>query len=214
MLPFTAEVLSSVLEQYNRAIWPAQIIATGLGLAAVVSTLRPFPDSGRLIGAALAAAWAWIGVVYYLMHMATIDFTAPALGVFFVIQGALLAWTGALRGRLAWRFRADAFGWTGIGLVVLAMAATPLIAWLAGHGWPRAPMVGVAPCPTAIFTIGMLLLVDGRTPLHLVAIPVLGSLYCGTVAWLLNLPEDLAVPLAGVGGLGLILWKNRQSAKT
>ena len=214
MLPFTAEVLSSVLEQYNRAIWPAQIIATGLGLAAVVSTLRPFPGSGRLIGAALAAAWAWIGVVYYLMHMATIDFTAPALGVFFVIQGALLAWTGALRGRLAWRFRADAFGWTGIGLVVLAMAATPLIAWLAGHGWPRAPMVGVAPCPTAIFTIGMLLLVDGRTPLHLVAIPVLGSLYCGTVAWLLNLPEDLAVALAGVGGLGLILWKNRQSAKT
>ncbi len=214
MLPFTAEVLYSVLEQYNRAIWPAQIIATGLGLAAVVSALRPFPGSGRLIGALLAAAWAWIGAAYHLMHAAAIDFAAPALGVFFVIQGALLAWTGALRGRLAWRFRADAFGWTGIGLVVLAMAAYPLIAWLAGHGWPRAPMFGVAPCPTAIFTIGMLLLVDGRTPLHLVAIPVLGSLYCGTAAWLLNLHEDLALALAGVGGLGLILWKNRQSAKT
>ncbi len=210
MLPYTAEVLYSVLEQYNRAIWPAQIVATGLGLAAVVSVLRPFPGSGRLIAAALAAAWAWIGVAYHLMHMAAIDFAAPALGVLFVIQGALLAWTGALRGRLAWRFRADAFGWTGIGLVVLAMAAYPLIAWLAGHGWPRAPMVGVAPCPTAIFTIGILLLVDGRTPLHLVAIPVLGALYCGATAWLLNLPEDLAVPLAGVGGLGLILWKNRR----
>ncbi len=48
MLPFTAEVLYSVLEQYNRAIWPAQIVAAGLGLAAVVSVLRPFPGSGRL----------------------------------------------------------------------------------------------------------------------------------------------------------------------
>ncbi len=214
MLPYTAEVLYSVLEQYNRAIWPAQIVAAGLGLAAVVSTLRPFPGSGRLVGALLAAAWAWIGVAYYLMHMAAIDFTAPALGVLFIIQGALLAWTGTLRGRLAWGFRADAFGWTGLGLVVFAMAAYPLMAWLAGHGWPRAPMFGVAPCPTAVFTIGMLLLAHGRTPLHLVAIPVLGSLYCGTAAWLLKLPEDLAVPLAGVGGLGLILWKNRQSAKT
>ncbi len=209
MLPFTAEVLLSVLEQYNRAIWPAQIVATGLGLAAVVSVLRPFPGGGRLVGAALAAAWVWIGVAYYLTHMAAIDFTAPALGVLFVIQGALLAWTGALRGRLALGFRADAFGWTGIGLVVFAMAAYPLMA----HGWPRAPMVGVAPCPTVIFTIGMLLLVSGRTPLYLVAIPVLGALYCGATAWLLNLPEDLAVPLAGVGGLGLILWKNRRRSQ-
>ncbi len=93
------------------------------------------------------------------------------------------------------------------------MAATPILTWLAGHGWPRTPLSGVAPCPTAIFTIGILLLADRRTPLHLVAIPLLAALYCGTTAWLLNLPEDLAVPLAGVGGLGLILWKNRQSAQ-
>ncbi len=221
MLPFTAEVFFSVFEQYNRAIWPAQIIAYGLGLAAVLLTLRPVPGGDRFTGAILAAAWAWIGGVYYLMHLDTIDFAAPVFGALFVIQAFLLAWTGAVRGRLAFRarspkrcsvgdVRAEAFGWIGLGLMVYAMAPYPVIGWLAGHGWPSAPLFGVAPCPTTIFTIGLLLLTEGRTPLHLVVIPVLVSLYCGMAAWLLNLPEDLALPLAGVGGLGLMLWRNRR----
>jgi len=209
MLPFTADVLYAVLEQYNRAVWPAQIVAVGLGLAAVALAIRPVAGGGRVVGAILAAAWAWIGLTYYLVHMAAIDFAAPVLGVVFVLQGVLLAWTGALRGRLGVRFRADAFGWAGMGLALYAVAVQPLVVRLAGHGWPQAPLFGVAPCPTAIFTLGVLLWADGRTPLHLVAIPVLATLYCGAVAWLLDLPEELALPLAGLGGLSLILVKSR-----
>ena len=75
-----------------------------------------------------------------------------------------------------------------------------------------APLFGVAPGPTTIFTIGMLLLVSGRTPLHLALIPLLWSLIGGATAWLLGAPEGLALPLAGVGGVALILWKNRQQS--
>ncbi len=56
----------------------------------------------------------------------------------------------------------------------------------------------------------MLLLTEGRTPLRLALIPVLWSLIGGATAWLLGVPEGLALPLAGVGGIALILWKNRQ----
>ncbi len=214
MLPYTAETFFSVLEQYNRAIWPAHVFAYGLGLAAVVLALRPVPGSGRLIGVLLAAAWAWIGVVYHVMHLATISFAAPAFGALFVIQALLFGWTGAIRGKVAFRFRAGPFGWTGLGLAIFAVALYPLIAWLAGHGWPSAPMFGVAPGPTTIFTLGLMLLTEGRTPLHLVVIPVLWSLIGGAAAWLLNAPEDFALPLAGVGGLCLILWKNQQQARS
>jgi len=65
---------------------------------------------------------------------------------------------------------------------------------------------------TVAHTLGVLLLTEGRTPLRLVLIPVLWSLVGGTAAWLLSVPEDLALPLAGLGGLGLILWKNRRLA--
>ena len=212
MLPFTAEVFFSVFEQYNRAIWPAQIVAYGLGILAVLLTLRPVRGGDRVIGAVLAAAWAWIGVVYHLGHSATIDVAAPAFGALFIAQALLFAWSGAIGGKIAFRFRADIFGWTGLGFVFFAMAVYPLIGWLAGHGWPRAPLFGVAPGPTTIFTMGVLLLTEGRTPLRPVAIPVLWSLVGGTAAWLLEVPEDLALPLAGLGGLGLILWKNRRLA--
>ncbi len=212
MLPFTVDVFFSVFEQYNRAIWPAQILAYGLGLAAVLLTLRPVPGGGRLILAVLATAWAWMGVVYHLQHFATINFVAPAFGVLFVIQALLFFWS-AIRGKVTCRFRGDPFGWTGLGFVVFAMALYPLIAWRAGHGWPSAPMFGVAPCPTTIFTLGLLLLTEGRTPLHLVVIPVLWSLIGGAMAWLLYVPENFALPLAGVGGLFLVLWKNRRQTR-
>ncbi len=213
MLPFTADVFYSVVEQYNRAVWPAHVVAYGLGLAALALALRPVAPAARLIGAILAAAWAWIGVVYHGLHLAAIDFAAPAYGALFVVEALLLGWTAAVRGKLAFRFRAGAVGWTGLGLAILALALYPLIGWLAGHGWPGAPVVGLAPGPTAIFTIGLLLLAEGRTPVHLVAIPVLWSLMGGAAAWVLGVPEGAVLPLAGVGGASLIVWKNRRQTR-
>jgi hypothetical protein len=74
-------------------------------------------------------------------------------------------------------------------------------------------MFGVAPCPTTIFTMGLLLLTEGRTPPHLAIIPVLWALVGGSAVWLLGVPEDLALPIAGLSGLGLILWKNRAAPR-
>lgn len=211
MLSFSPEVFFSLFEQYNRAIAPAPVAAYGLGLAVVFLCLMPVPNGGRIVAAILGALWAWNGIAYHLMHFAEINFMAPVFAAFFLAQGLLFAWTGAFKGKIAFSFRPDSVGWIGLGLAVFAMAVYPLLGWLANHGWPRAAMFGVAPCPTTIFTMGLLLMIEGRTPLHLVAIPVLWSLVGGTAVWLLAVPEDLALPLAGLGGLGLVLWKNRRA---
>ena len=210
MISFSPEAFFSLFEQYNRALGPAPIVAYALGLGAVILCLRPIPEGGRIVAAILGLMWAWNGVAYHLAHLATIDFMAPAFALFFVVQASLFAWTGVARGRIRFGFRPDVFGWTGLGLAVFAMAGYPLLAWLAGHGWPRAAMFGIAPAPTAIFTLGLLLTIEGRTPLHLLAIPVLWSLVGGTAAWLLAIPEDLALPLAGLGALGLAVCKNQR----
>jgi hypothetical protein len=213
MLPFTTEVFFRLFEHYNAAIWPAQVVADVLGALAVMLTLRPIRGGGRIIAAALAGSWLWIGVVYHIAYFATINWAAWAFGALFVVQGLLFAWTGAVRGRLRFRFGPIPFHWAGLGFVGFAMAAYPLLGWLAGHGWPRAAVFGVAPCPTTIFTLGMLLLAERWAPLHLAVLPVLWSLVGGTAAWLLAVPEDLSLPLAGVSGLSLIVWKNRTSGR-
>ena len=210
MLPFTSEVFFSHLEHYNRAVWPLPILAAALGLAAIVLILRPLGGSSRAIGALLATAWLWTGLGYHFVHLAAIDFVAPLYGAFFVLQGLLLAWTGAVRGGLVFRFRADLFGWSGLALALAALIAWPLADWLTGHGWRGARLVGVAPGPTAAFTLGLLLLTEGRTPLRLAMIPLLWTLVAGATGWILTNSRDLALPAAGLGAFCLMVWKNRQ----
>ncbi len=210
MLPFGPDAFFALFEQYNRAIWPAQIVAYVLALAALALAARPAAWSGRAVAAILALAWAWNGAVYHMTYFVTINFWADIFGLFFIAQALLLLWTGVVRSRLDFRIGSNAASWIGVGLAVFAMIVYPAIGWALGHVWPRAPMFGVAPCPTTIFTMGMLLLVAGRTPLYLVVIPVLWSLIGGTAAWFLGVTEDFALPIAGLGGLALIIAKNRR----
>lgn len=51
-----------------------------------------------------------------------------------------------------------------LALVAYAMVIHPVIGILVGHTWPAMPMLGIAPCPTTIFTIGLLLLLIGLAP--------------------------------------------------
>jgi hypothetical protein len=211
MLPFTVDVLFSSFEAYNRALWPLPIPAVGIALAVILLTLRPMRGGDRAIGALVALAWLWIGVGYHFLHFAAIDFAAPVYGAFFVLQGLLFAWTAVVR-RLAFRFGADLFGWAGLVLTVAATLAWPL-ADSSGHGWQSARVAGLAPGPTAAFTLGLLLLTAGRAPLHLAVIPLLWTLVAGATAWVLTIPQDLALPVAGLGAFGLILWKNRRQTR-
>ena len=136
---------------------------------------------------------------------------APVYGLPFVLQGLLLAWTGVVRGGLAFRFAGELFGWCGLALVVAATIAWPLADGLFGNGWASARVVGLAPSPTAIFSLGLLLLAVGRAPLHLAIIPLLWTVIAGARAWILGIPQDLALPVAGIGAVTLILWKNRRA---
>jgi hypothetical protein len=208
-LPFTPDVFLFLFETYNRAIWPAQLVAYALGVAALLLALRPLEAGGRLVFAILAIFWLWNGIAYHWLHFLEINFAAAGFGALFVLEGALLAAT-ALAGRRRVRFQRDVFGWSGLSLALFALLVYPWLGWLAGHGWPRAAVFGVAPCPTVIFTLGMLLLVEGRAPFALAAIPVLWSLIGGSAVFLLGIPEDISLLAAGVLSAGLLVWKARQ----
>jgi hypothetical protein len=88
-----------------------------------------------------------------------------------------------------------------------------LVDGLVGHGWRSLRVVGLAPGPTAAFTLGMLLLTVGRPPLRLAVIPLLWTLVAGATAWILAIPQDLVLPAAGLGAFALILGKNRREAR-
>ncbi len=208
MLPYDAEVLFSVLAQFNRAVWPAVLVAFALAFGLLAFAFRPQAWSGRVAGLGLAALWAWVGAVWHLSYFAPINFVAPVYGGLFIAQAALFAWTGGVRGRLGLRFQSDARGWAGLGLAAYGLIAYPVIFLALGDGWQGTPLVGLAPVPTTLFTLGVLLLVEGRTPLHLLVIPLAWSLIDGWTAWALDIHADLVLPAAGIATAGLVGWRN------
>src|SRR5512138_3940278 len=175
-LPFTVEQFLSIFERYNRAIWPAPVVAYGLGVAALALACRGGRGASRFVLAVLAAFWALNGAGYHLAFFRAVNPIATAFGVAFLAEAALLALAAARAEPLPFRFRPGPRQLVGIALAAYALIAYPLLGMAAGHAYPRAPMFGVAPCPTTIFTFAVLLLADAPVPAWLYAIPFLWSL--------------------------------------
>lgn len=212
MLPFTVEQFFHVFEQYNQAIWPMHILAYVLGIAAIVLAAKKLRYSNQAISVILACYWAWMGIVYHLIYFSTINGAALGFGVLFVVQAFLWLIFGVIRPRLAFQLDANPYALTGAVLIVYAMLIYPIIGTLLGHGYPRSPSFGVAPCPTTIFTFGLLLCTSARVPKALLIIPFLWSLLGFSAALSLGIREDIGLLLAGVLSVGLLLWRDRMAS--
>ena len=209
MFPFDAEVLASLYTQYNTAVWPAQVIALAAALAVVWLAVSPQPWSGRVLGAILAAGWLWCGTVFFLGYMASLDFMAPIYGWAFIAEAVLLLWVLVWRGGTL-RAVVGVAGGFALLLAAAAIFGLPLVSGLTGPGFAAAGVVGVAPAPTVLLTLVVLLLVEGRSRWLLSAIPVLWAAVAAVTGWVLGVPEYLALAglaVAAVAGMAAGNWR-------
>src|SRR4029077_17683708 len=95
-----------------------------------------------------------VSVRFFWMHYAPINWAAIYFVPVFVGEGLLVLWLGTVRGRLAFAAERGVAGMIGIALYVYALALHPLIALVAGRPLQAAEVVGIAPDPTAIATLG------------------------------------------------------------
>jgi hypothetical protein len=213
-IPFTIEQLFRVFETYNTAIWPSQVAAYVLGIVAIGLALRESRLSGKIISGILAFFWIWIGVFYYIIYFSVINPIAPMFGIFFVLQGVLFLLIGTIQGRLPFRLSGKTLPILGACFVLYAMVIYPLLGFGFGHSYPRAGMFGIAPCPTCIFTFGILLWAIKPVPAYLLILPLLWSFFgiIAAVNWRVH--EDYGLVVAGVLGTILILSRNRKFKKS
>jgi hypothetical protein len=209
MLPFDADALFAAFARQNRALWPAPAVASVLALGTVALAVRSRPWSAKLIGVALAVGWLWVAIGWHFLVFAGLNFMAPLYAAAFLAEAVLLGWA-TWRGRLAFRFRHGPRGWVGLALAMVAAAGYPWLDRFTGQDWVAVRVAGLAPCPIALVTVGLLLLSDGRKPLPLLLIPVSWTLVAGATGWSLGIPHDSVLPLASIAAIGVILWDNHR----
>jgi hypothetical protein len=205
-LLFAPRTYYRLFELYNADIWPAQIAALALGVTILALLYRGSPWASRAIAATLAAAWLWVAWAFHLERYATINWAAVYFAAGFALQALLLIWTGVVRGGLRFRPPSGIAGRIGLGVFLFALVAQPLIGPLLSRPWTQAELFGLAPDPTAVGTLGVLLLTDHiRWPL--LAIPLLWCAITGATLWTMGAPDAFVTPVLAAVAMGAAMWK-------
>lgn len=203
MLPFSRDEFFAVFASYNTTVWPAQVPLYALALGLVALVLRGRRLGGRAVSVGLGLLWIWTGVVYHWWQFAAVNRAAWAFGALFVIQGGLFVAYGVGRRPLEFGQPRAGTGWIGGLLMSYALIVYPLLG-LAGHPAREVPFLGV-PCPATIFTFGLLLWAVQPVPRHLLLIPLAWAFVGSTAVFLLGVPQDVGLLVAG--SLGLLLLR-------
>jgi hypothetical protein len=207
-LPFSRSEFFAVFARYNDAVWPAQLVLYALAIAVVILILRRSSTAARGTLLSLAALWLWMGVVYHAGFFASVNPAAIGFAAAFVVQ-AVLFLRLAVRGKVMVKLRNDPAGWAGGALVILGLIVYPLMSVAAGHRYPAQPTFGL-PCPTTIFTLGLMSWMLGSVPRHLFVIPVLWAITGSIAALELGVTEDLSLAAALL--MTCTVWVARQRA--
>lgn len=212
MIPFTVDQFLSVFERYNVAVWPAQLFVSALAILAILLALQHKAEFSKTISFILAMFWIWMGLVYHFWFFSVINRAALIFALFFVLQGTLFFLAGVLRNNLSFRLRPDLFGIIGSAFLIYALFIYPALGYWFGHRYPAAPTFGL-PCPTTIFTFGMLLWTARPVPLYLLPIPLAWSFIGFRAAVSLGMKEDFGLLAAGLIGSLVIILRDRLSDK-
>lgn len=208
-MPFTVEQFFAVFSRYNEAVWPAQAIAVIDAVIAIGAALHGGRRAGRLAAIVLAALWLWMGVVYHLQFFSRINPAAVVFAAAFVVEAGLLFWFGVVRGQLVFEPRRDTTGVLGAILLVYALVIYPKLGSALGHAYPAAPTFGL-PCPTTIFTFGLLLWARPRVPFSLLIVPVLWAVVGSVAALQLGVGEDAGLAVSALVALPLLVMHSRK----
>jgi hypothetical protein len=195
-LMFSPRVYYRLIELYNEAVAPAQVLTIGLGIAMLAAFFRP-GDSGFRFGAiALGASWLWVSYGFLWERFATINWPISYVVPFTVLQGVMLIGFGVSGAGLSLPARRSITTAAGLILFAAAVILYPFIAPLLDRPWAAAEIFGLMPDPTAIATLAFLAIAAGGVRWLLMIIPVLWCAISSVMLWTMG-SADYVIPLAG-----------------
>ena len=157
-LMFGPEVYWRLFALHNQILWPLPGVAMIAGAALVLLMMAPTDWRSRI--GLLLTSLAWIGAAHFLWaRFSPINWPMAYVTWAFAAQAALLSSfalvsAGGPGGSAAARS-------AGLLLIVYSVFLHPLVGLLFGRPLAQAEVIGLAPDPTALASLGILLAVCG-----------------------------------------------------
>ena len=213
-LLFSSRTYYRLFEIYNAAIWPAQVAGILLGVGILALLLLRRTSRGRSFAAILAVCWLFVAIAFHAHRYATINWAAVYFAWAFGVEAALLVWIGIVRGQVSFDPPSDGRSRAGLAIFLFALLIEPALGPLLGRGWKGVGIFGTTPDPTAIATLGILLLARVRHRWLLMAIPAIWCTISGATLLALKAPDFWVPPVAaGVAASLAVLQTRRRRPK-
>ena len=211
-IPFTAEVYFRLLERMGETFWPLHLLTLALGAATLVLALKHRPRIACLLPAPL---WAFVAVAFFFQRYAELNWAGGYVAYAFIAQAVLLV-VMALTG---WGMDNEPRATNppvaiGIAITLFGLLIMPLIAPLSGGSWYQAEVFGIHADPTAVTTLGLVLIMLRGFALWIaVIIPALWLVVSGLTLQVLD--SSGAAVLFGVLAIALVglVWKSIESRR-
>ena len=207
-LPFTVEQFLQVFKNYNQSIFPLQFLFYALAILIIYMSVKNIKGASRFINLILSFFWIWMGIAYHILFFTAINKAAYLFGSLFILQGMLFFYLGVIKQQMNYLYTAQKTDMLGLLMMFFALILYPLLGYIFGHIYPLTPTFGV-PCPTTIFTFGVLLLNKGHIPKVILIIPFLWSLLGFSAATTLGIKEDAALIIAGFLSTAILMFKKQ-----
>ncbi len=199
-----AEVFFNNVSAYNVSIFPMQIIT--LVVAVILTYLlfvRPSTGVSKLIKIYLSFTFVWFALMF------------PFEGVLKIIFGlvhiviAILFFIDIFTAKIEFKFpETSGKRYFMLFLIFSAFALYPLIEYMSGHLYPKILLFGVAPCPTTIFSLALLVGAVPKVGKIIFILLIFPAIFSGlSVPIMLGVWADLLLLFTGVYGL-ITLVKN------
>jgi hypothetical protein len=199
-----AEVFFNNVSTYNVSIFPMQIIT--LVVAVMLTYLlfvRPSTTVNKLIKIYLSFTFVWFALMFPFEGVLKIIFGLLHIAI------AILFFIDIFTVKIEFKFpETSGKRYFILFLIFSAFALYPLIEYMSGHLYPKILLFGVAPCPTTIFSLALLMGAVPKVGKIIFILLIFPAIFSGlSVPIMLGVWADLLLLFTGVYGL-ITLVKN------
>lgn len=205
-IPFTTDQFFEIFETYNNAVFPVQFFWILLGLIAIFIIYSIKSAKNSAIGLFLGFLWLWTGIVYHLIFFSKINPGAYLFGGLFLLQGIFFI-IETIRGKLSFSMNKETSSLTGVFFIVFGLLIYPVISYFLEGSLDNTISLGL-PCPTTIFTFGLLMVSRNNMSRYLLIIPSLWALIGTGAAVNFGVYQDyMMIVVAIIANLFILLKK-------